>query len=116
MKTIINTEDDIALYTNLGSVAELSRVQPSEFTELLGIELQEPVFWFSRLKARTEGIGEGTKLMVELVRVLDQRKATVINGVNPYGNLSLSELIKFYQKYGFKYLKDGIMIRFPTKG
>lgn len=105
-------DERICLWTEKGSVAELDR-WPSNLFETLNCELTEPVFWFCRLKAKVEGEGEGTKLMTRLVQILDEKQITVVNGVNPYGSMSMDELKDFYRKYGFEDIGNDIMIRYP---
>jgi GNAT superfamily N-acetyltransferase len=113
IKVEIITDEQISLWTEKASCAELERLSPI-IDDSLGAEIVEPVFWFTRLKAKVEGQGEGTRLMKRLVQILDERKITVINGVNAYGSMSLEDLKRFYKKYGFKDIGDNTMIRYPA--
>jgi len=108
------SDERISLWTEKASCAELDRY-PLDTLESLGLELTEPVFWFCRLKAKVEGQGEGTRLMDRLVQILDERKITVVNILNPYGSMGMDELKDFYRKYGFKDIGNDIMIRYPKE-
>lgn len=106
--------DNISLMTEDGSICQLDRADylknqvPAEIGD-------SHLFWFVRLKSKTEGKGNGSFLMRELVKILDENKLWVLNSINPYGSMNLEQLIKFYQKYGFTLLdKEGGMYRRPT--
>ena len=107
------TDKGIYLWTSNYSCAELN-VCPSDMLSEIDVTLQDPVFWFCRLKAKVEGRGEGTKLMDRLIDILDAGSISVINGVNPYGSMSMGNLKKFYKKYGFYEVGRDIMVRKPT--
>ena len=96
-------------------IAELSLMD--EYKETLkreyGIEITQPLFYFNRLKVKVEGCGEGTLLMQEVVKILDERSLAVINYIHPYGSMDLATLTTFYAKYGFKKILDGLMFRIP---
>tara|TARA_Y100000310_G_C20694347_1_gene824436 strand:+ start:3195 stop:3581 length:387 start_codon:yes stop_codon:yes gene_type:complete len=109
-------DDYISLNTEMNSTAELSRMGKKSvdmYNKDFDMDLKEPVFYFNRIKAREEGKGEGTLMMKELIKILDEKKVTVINELNPYGNLNLEDLQKFYSKYGFVKKQDHLMIRKP---
>lgn len=109
-------DDYISLNTEMNSTAELSRLEKQSvdmYNKDFNMDLKEPVFYFNRIKAREEGKGEGTLMMKELIKILDEKKVTVINELNPYGNLNLEDLQKFYSKYGFVKKQDQLMIRKP---
>ena len=110
--SITDTNDSIYIYLNDGSSAELDRIEkvPDNLKSLLR---GDNVFWFARLKAKKEGVGSGTVLMNELVKILDKRKISVINAVNPYGVMTMEDLLDFYKKFGFEEVEEGIMIRNP---
>lgn len=78
-----------------------------------GVEIEPPVFFFNRIKAKVEGQGEGTLLMQEVTEILDEEGVTVVNHVDPYGSMDLVPLIKFYEKYGFELVDDRLMVRRP---
>jgi len=107
------TDTHIELWTKRGSCAQLDVFLGN--LEDLGVKLSGPVFWFSRLKAKVEGEGEGTKLMERLVEILDERQITVVNGLNPYGEMDMEALTRFYTGYGFVSVGDGMMIRLPVE-
>ncbi len=109
-------KDNISLYTEKGSTCELSKIDTKDTNEFLKkykVELKEPIFYFNRLKARVERQGEGSFLMKELVKILDEKKISVINELNPYGGMNMETLEKFYAKYGFEKVDRGLMIRKP---
>lgn len=109
------TKDSITLYTKLGSVCELSRLDilAENIYKTYKIKLKPPIFYFNRIKARKEGIGEGSLLMKKLIEILDNKKISVVNELNPYGKLNMNALEKFYSKFGFKKIEKGLMIREP---
>jgi hypothetical protein len=76
-------------------------------------ELMPPVFWFARIKAMTESQGDGTFLMKKLCEHADALGATIINAINPYGRMNLAELQEWFQKFGFKLISEGLVIRKP---
>lgn len=86
------------------------------FKQRLNLESSSPIFWFNRLKVNNYNEGRGTFLMKKLSEVLDENKYAVFNHVNPYGPLSLDQLIAFYQKYQFKtILQPNGMFREPSR-
>lgn len=66
----------------------------------------DKTYYFNRLivhsSLRNQGIA--TALMKTLVQVLDEEKITLLCDVNPYGDLTLEQLVLFYSKFGF--IKD----------
>ncbi len=78
------------------------------------VEIEPPIFFFNRIKAKTEGMGEGTLLMQELVKIFDEKGITVVNTLNPYGDMDLGALTAFYKKYGFESIVESLMIRRPN--
>lgn len=62
-----------------------------------------PWFWFSRLSIhkKNRGQGWGAAFMEAICKVADREKFHILNGVNPYGEMSLEQTISFYEKYGF---------------
>jgi len=62
-----------------------------------------PTYWVTRLSVpkplRNKKIA--TDLITEMVNWLDKNKYNAIIGVNPYGDLNLTQLINFYSKFGF---------------
>lgn len=90
----------------------------NEYKETLkrkyGIDIEPPIFFFNRIKAKVEGQGEGTLLMREIVKILDEKGITVVNTLNPYGSMDLEALTEFYKKYGFECIVEQLMIRRPN--
>jgi len=109
-------DDFICLWTPNATIAELSlmNVYKEALETDYNISVSSPLFFFNRIKAKIEGHGEGTLLMQELVKILDQSGITVVNHVNPYGGMELEPLIRFYEKYGFELIDTQLMIRFPN--
>jgi len=62
-----------------------------------------PTYWFSRLSIHRgmRGQGWGTKFMQKITQTADRYGIHIINGVNPYGEMTLDETIRFYKKHGF---------------
>lgn len=113
MKIETVTAERISLWTEDCSCAELDYMPAGCDLSDLGVELEPPVFWFCRLKAKVEGQGEGTRLMRRLVEILDNKRITVVNAVNPYGCMDMEQLKVFYAKYGFEDIGNDVMIRRP---
>lgn len=109
-------DDFICIWTQGASIAELSLT--NSYKEILeqeySIKVEQPLFFFNRIKAKVEGRGEGTLLMQEIVKILDEQNVAVINHINPYGSMDLEALVKFYTKFGFKSIDDQLMIRIPN--
>ncbi len=108
------TDEHISLMTELGSCCGLDRYVVTDKSDPSFV-LVGKTFWFSRLKAKVEGQGEGTRLMKRLVEILDEQGITVVNALNPYGSMGMSALTEFYKKYGFREVEKGLMIRNPKK-
>lgn len=86
---------------------DLSKVD----AKLFGIS-GDNVWFFNRLfvPSQIRDKGVATKLMQELVKVLDEQKIILICEVNPYGDLNEEQLKKLYTRYGFKNTNEGYMI------
>jgi ribosomal protein S18 acetylase RimI-like enzyme len=120
-KRIIDNDRYISIWIDK-SCAEISSMMSSkkEIEEMFQIKIKEDsdnIWFFNRLKAYEEGKGFGSKLMKELVKILDKKNIILINHVNPYGNLNLNQLITFYKKFGFENAKsklgNNLLIRYP---
>jgi len=87
-----------------GGTAELSDMSLEIVSDTLGIEAKGNWSFFNRLVVPKELRGEGlaTELMKQVTQWADKKKVNILNGVNPYGDLSLKQLIAFYGKFGFK--------------
>ncbi len=70
-------------------------------------------FWFARLKIMTTRQGLGTKVMSWVGEIFDELGWWIVNCPNAYGGMSQEDLIKFYEKHGFKLIADQFMIREP---
>lgn len=84
---ISKTTDYIVLATENGSIAEISHISGN-------------LWYFNRIKSKSTG--DGTKLMTELVKLLDEKGIILECAVSPYGAMSLSRLISFYKSFGFE--------------
>lgn len=77
-------------------------------------------YFFNRLNVPSiyRNQGYGSKLMDQTIRWADQEKVNIINTLNPYGDLNMEQLIKFFTKFGFEIAKqiketgDTVMIRY----
>ncbi len=112
---IINSETRIAVMLKNGSIGELDMFMKKDDPDVKQWNLTgKNIFWFSRLKSVTEGQGDGTLIMKNLIKIFDDRKVSVICGVNPYGKMDMKTLVSFYKKFGFVLVDDeGTMIRNP---
>ena len=106
MIMINESENYIALATDEGSIAEVSRVS-------------NELWYFNRLKSKSPG--DGTKLMAKLVELLDYKEIVLQCFVNPYGSRSLTDLISFYAFFGFELQEidkpnnNALMLRVPKE-
>jgi hypothetical protein len=108
MVNVIQNDGMLCVYTNTGSVAELSEISQDSAKDYntewkATLPTNSPVYYFNRLVSRKKG--DGSILMKELSKALDDAKISVILEVNPYGDMGLNDLIGFYEKYGFNLLK-----------
>lgn len=66
-------------------------------------KLPDKTWYFNRIfvpdKYRNHGIA--TKLMEKLIDIVNEHKIVICCDINPYGDLSYSQLKQFYKKYGF---------------
>lgn len=119
----IATYQMVTVYMEDGSSAECSECEhwrntlKKKFaTEVLP---QYPMFFFNRIKVKTESEGRGSALMKALTVTLDEHKIAVVCTVQPYvsGRMDADELEKWYEKYGFETIKDskGLMLRLPKE-
>lgn len=106
------TDQHISIMLDDGSVCQLDRAD--HMKDSLNIHVRGPLFWFCRIKAKREGKGSGTLMMRELVKILEEKRWSVLNSLNPYGGKKdLERLINFNKKFGFELLNgaSGTMIR-----
>jgi hypothetical protein len=106
-------EHEITIMLKSASVAELNR---ADYMADYGSDydtLNVPIFWFSRIKAKVEGRGDGTFLMQRVCHHADQLKATIVNAINPYGRKNLEQLIKWFERFGFEHVEENLVVRRP---
>jgi hypothetical protein len=60
------------------------------------------IFFFHRLKVVKYNEGRAKLLMSQLIKILDGRQLSAFNSVNPYGPMSMNDLVLFYKRYGFE--------------
>lgn len=101
-------------FSRFGS-AEISNIDfaREDYVRDYGIDIVGELWYFNRIKVKKEGTGLGTALMKKLTEILDVEKITLWDDLNPYGGMSLQQLIEFNKKFGFVSLKHGSMIRYP---
>jgi len=65
--------------------------------------MKENVWFFNRLVVHKSlrGKGIGTALMKKVVNFCKSNNISLINGMNPYGDLDFEQLKRFYLKHGF---------------
>ena len=75
------------------------------------------IYFFNRVKSNKPGHGGGTKVMKQLLNKIDSLGIPLLNHVNPYGNLSMDQLVEYYKKYGFVQYSpeygDTVLIYYP---
>lgn len=61
--------------------------------------------------------GVASRLMSELVKILDEDSIILFNYIEPYGDLDFGQLKCFYKKYGFVEIEKfvGCLIRYPVR-
>jgi len=103
----------MCLMTESATVAELDRAD--FIAETIEPSLKAPIFWFARIKAKIEHRGDGTFLMKKICRIADLMDAAIVNGINPYGDRSLEELISWFGQFGFQHVEEGVVVRMATQ-
>ncbi len=103
---ILNLQQQISVHIFNRKV--LSLIGSAELSEFL-VDGCENKFYFSRLfvKPKFRRKKFAHTLMREVIKIIDQRKIDIILEINPYGDLSYKQLVKFYQKYNFELNDDG---------
>lgn len=85
---------------------------PEDFCYEMGLS-KGNWYYFSRLivppKHRRNGVA--AKLMEDVVGWSDDENISIYLDINPYGDMCLESLIRFYTKYGFKQIGYSSMIR-----
>lgn len=61
--------------------------------------------------------GVASRLMSELVKILDEDSIILFNHIEPYGDLDFEQLKCFYKKYGFVEMEKfvGCLICYPVR-
>ena len=74
-------------------------------------------FWFSRLYVQpyARRKGAATDMMNKVVAWADEKGVAILNGINPYGEMTLEQLMIFYTKFGFVVLHGNVMYRLPRR-
>lgn len=78
--------------------AELSDL--GEYITIKGLD--NPVYYFNRIKVQEEGKGTGKEIMIEVCRLADEHGITIINEMNPYGKRNMTQLRDFFLASGFE--------------
>jgi hypothetical protein len=95
------------------AVSDLSPIDDLDIVKQVYPEATGEWVFFSRLNV-PEGFRDKSvcfRLMQYTVDWADKHQFNILDGLNPYGRLSLDNLIIFNQLYGFKYIKDNMMVR-----
>lgn len=91
---VVNTND----YVSVSMIVDKSYLASAEVSRL-----DDNYWYFNRLivppNIRNRGIA--TKIMKQLIKVLDEKSITLVCDINPYGDLDFDKLHEFYCKYGF---------------
>lgn len=78
--------------------------------------LENPVYYFNRIKVKKEGKGTGKELMIEVCKIADENGITILNELNPYGKRDLESLKEFFRASGFeRFNLDNTMVRKPNR-
>lgn len=116
MITIRNiNENGITLATTNRSFASLDKWDYDLLTDLFENPSNLPVFWFTRIAVLEyhRNKGEGTLLLKEMRKIQDENNFIILLGINAYGDLNTEQLRQWYTKYGFKTIKENMMLRYP---
>ena len=110
----------LILCTEKHSTAELNAFNylffEDEFKKWIPAKFRsKPIWWFVRIITKYENTGEGKILMKELCKIMDEKQEIIILGLNPYGKRTYENLKRFYEKSGFKYMENDMMIRIPKE-
>lgn len=86
------------------ATAELSKIDNKLAKDYLQTDVNGTWYYFNRLvvypKIRNKGLA--TRLMKLIIDWADAEKISILNEINPYGDLDMGQLIRFYAKFGFK--------------
>jgi GNAT superfamily N-acetyltransferase len=75
--------------------------------------MKNNLYYFNRLlvNKKIRNKGYANQLLVEVCKWADQEKINILIDINPYGDLNYDQLLRFYQKFGFKLNKNKQLIR-----
>jgi len=77
-------------------------------------DLENPVYYFNRIKVKKEGQGTGKEIMIEVCKIADLEHITILNEVNPYGKRDMESLKQFFRASGFEdFGNEHTMVRKP---
>ena len=111
---MIDTKNFHIQKNNRLAVAELSFFD-NESVELYlnNDKIDGKWYFFNRLNVPKEirNLGIAKQLMEQVVEWADKENVNILNVVNPYGDLNMEKLERFYEKFGFIKIKTGLMIR-----
>lgn len=110
--------ESITLFTKENrSAASLDLSYPHLFKDLFTLPEDMLIYWFGRIYVMPDkrNQGEGTLLLRKICEIADEKQFAIFLGINAYGDLNTKQLRKWYSKYGWTYLKKGMMLRLPQK-
>lgn len=93
------------------AIADVAR-----WDRLCEIEDRE-VFVINRINVpdKARGKGYGTKLLKEILEAADAEKIMLLLGPSPSGGLDMAALTAWYERYGFRWTRSGMMMeRMPN--
>jgi len=109
MKSNIN-DLTITVYEKIGN--KLALAEASNITDVYEGKINKSkIYYFNRINVPEEfrGNGIGSKLLDELLNIVQQNDVSLMCEINPYSNLSFSELHKWYIEHGFEQRDEGCL-------
>jgi GNAT superfamily N-acetyltransferase len=78
-------------------------------------------YYFNRLfvNRKIRGNGIAKKLLEKVAIWADETKVNIFLSINPYGDLTLEQLIELYSRYGFTskyFIDETVMVRLSNNG
>ena len=100
-------------YPQYIGTAEVTLMYPALFEMPKEIDTSRTWYYFSRIfvHRKIRNKGHATRLMQQLIEWADTYDYHIFCDINPYGDLTLEQLIVFYKKFGFKQIRKSTMIR-----
>lgn len=82
----------------------------------LNLRLDGQSLWLARLYVppRYRGQGVGGRLMARVLAYADSRGQKLYLSINPYGDLSYTQLYHWYKRLGFHQQAPNLFVRFPA--